>query len=187
MFRKIIVLSAWFLLNTSFVLAASNPVFTAIPKNAKPFVGVGVSVELNFTLSNSGTTTGYIPIIRMVIPEEVDYASIDGCSGLGSPDVIVNTTGVDSYTGETVTLATGERLVTIIPPIAQLSSTQPALDCNITFQQTADSVANTPFTIKEMVGIFVIGDNPSGDAVECGGTGDTVCTSASTVDINAAN
>ncbi len=171
------------ILFTNSVFAAAVPDATLAPEELSPLFGVGESVKVNFTMDNTGATTGYIPIYRMIVPQELTYSFVDDCGTLGTPSITQNTTGRDPFTNELISLLPGEKLFVIEPPIAQLSPSQPRLDCNIIFTQTAFAAVGTSFRIREAQTIFVLGDDPSGDAVACGSPGDTICSPALFSDI----
>lgn len=145
---------------------------------------LGQSVDLTFTLDNASVAdTGYFPTIRFVLPPELTYSSAD-CEGLGTPTVTVDNTtpGIDPYTSESITLAAGEDLVTIKPNVGQLTPDQPNIECTLTFTVSGQTVFVAD-QIRDIRGLFVLGDQFNGTPGDCGGADDTLCSVAQTFDV----
>ncbi len=145
---------------------------------------LGQSVDLTFTLNNaSATDTGYFPTIRFVLPPELTYSSAD-CEGLGAPTVSVDNAnpGIDPYTSESIALAAGEDLVTIKPNVGQLTPDQPDIVCTLTFTVSGQTVFVAD-QVRDIRGLFVLGDQFNGTPGDCGGADDTLCSTSQTFDV----
>lgn len=153
--------------------AASAPSLSVSGPSTSPLKGESLSMSLN--LDNTGGDTGFFPYYRFILPEELAFGSASCALGGATVTTLTDTSSVDPYNGETVSLTTGETLVVILPPTGHIAPDQPVVACSVNFSMTAMAVVGTPFTIKDIDGVFALGDIPNGEARECGGTGDTVC------------
>lgn len=138
------------------------------------------TVKIALTIDNIGGTTGYFPYLRYILPKELSHGASFNCGDIGvASEASVSapgpTTVEDEYTGEEIELLDGERLVTVLPPLGQLSASQPAITCSVTASMTADAMVGTPFQVKGAKAIFALGDSTNGDAKGCAGGGDTIC------------
>ena len=141
-------------------------------------------VEVSFTFDNSSLSgAGFFPLMRVVLPPEVDFAGGLTCGELGSPAdhkvFTYDTDGdspLDPYTNQVVSLLEDEELVVILPPTGQISPTQTPITCSFNAAlvtnvslSVSPAEAGKAFTIAQAFALFVAGDNASASPNGIGG------------------
>ena len=169
----------------------ADPIPTvSLPANTNSLFGSNLSAEISFS-NTSGTVSdiGYYPIIEIIVPDGLDCSptcasAFSWTTPAGAPlEVTVPTPSggfaVNPITGESIALASNEKLIIIKAPTGTLSVGQPAIvgTLAMTFNATATLGVAEPLRAR---GIFVYGDIPNGTVSACGGAGDTICQSTVT-------
>jgi len=172
-FYKVVCLVFFNSLISTVAFAVAVPTLGVSGVETSPLKGESVSISLS--LDNTGADTGFFPYYRLVIPEELAFSAATCVLGSATVTQLTSASSVDPYNGEIVSLAAGETLVVVLPPTGHIAPDQPAVRCSLDFTMTAVASVGAAFTVKDIEGVFALGDIANGEARECGGTGDTVC------------
>ncbi|MEK7356955.1 MAG: hypothetical protein AAB250_10925, partial [Bdellovibrionota bacterium] len=160
-------------------LAWAAPVPTiSISSNTNP--KRSEDVVLTLTIDNTGDQIGYFPYMRLILPSQLSNpTNEDSCGGLGTPQITTLTTNpsTDPYNTESIALGASQKVVFIVPPVAELAPTQPAISCKI----RVNASAAASFTVSSVRSIFAYGILVNGEARACGGTGATLCSGTSSL------
>ncbi|MFM1848926.1 MAG: hypothetical protein RL417_2400, partial [Pseudomonadota bacterium] len=153
--------------------------------------------DLFVSFTNPGDAIGYYPMIELKLPAGLECDAT--CRGKikitdlnGAPVTITafgpagsNTTFTNPVTGNPVAVTTGQSVLFISLPVGSVAPNEPA----ITYFIPATVNSNAPLGVQLPVtatGVFALGAVPNGTRGTCTASVDTICTTATPVNVTPA-
>ena len=164
----------WAALLTASVLSASamaQPVATAIIPTQPGSQFIGETFKTQACFDNTGSATGFQPVLRVRVPNNLTLASAafpTGAANNITPELVGTGAGtfVDPITGASITLLANERLYILRYPLGSVTGPQPVQCMDINVAIPLSATIGTPVNIA-VTPIFSLGadalDNPATD------------------------
>ena len=172
--------------------AFAAPIPTAtIQAPANALLNSNINVEVSFT--NTGDALGYYPMLEVKLPAgiECDATCRNGIviTSLGGAPVSLTAFGpaggstnyTNPVTGNQVPVTAGQSVIFFSLPVGSVAQNEPAITYSIPAKVLATATLGIPEPVNATA-VFALGAVPNGTRGPCG-TGDTLCTSATTVNV----